>query len=294
MPAYYNEWDPNVAEWLRELIKEGVVASGDVDTRDIREVKADDLRGYTQCHFFAGIGGWSVALRGAGWDDARPVWTGSCPCQPFSTAGAKTKQSDERHLWPAWFRLIRESKPATVFGEQVAGAITAGWLDDAFHDLESEGYACAAAVLSACSVQAPHERNRLWFVSHAKDSDDYRNAGKFSREDGGQEWNYLPQSGGAGDLFGAMAVSDSIRSQEQGECQVSPSTGENREANCPFNASEDGNGWLECSDGKLRPIKSGIRLLANGIPANLAELWQTGFGNSIIPQAGTEFIKATM
>jgi DNA (cytosine-5)-methyltransferase 1 len=84
--AYYNEHDSFAAAWLRELIIEGAIAQGDVDERDIRDVTATDLRGYTQCHFFAGIATWSYALRCAGWPDSRPVWTGSCPCQSFSAA----------------------------------------------------------------------------------------------------------------------------------------------------------------------------------------------------------------
>jgi site-specific DNA-cytosine methylase len=127
--AYYNESDGYAAQWLRNLIAAGSIAAGDVDERDIRDVCGDDLRGYGQCHFFAGIGGWSYALRLAGWDDGRPVWTGSCPCQPFSAAGKGEGGSDARHLWPHWFRLIRECRPAVVFGEQVAAAIGWGWLD---------------------------------------------------------------------------------------------------------------------------------------------------------------------
>lgn len=167
MAAYYNEFDPFAAAWLRNLIAAGHIASGDVDERSIAEVSPDDLKGYTQCHFFAGIGGWSYALRLAGWDDARPVWTGSCPCQPFSNAGNKAAQSDERHLWPDWMRLIREQRPTKIFGEQVAGAISRGWLDDAATDLEAEKYSFAAAVLPAYAVQAHHRRDRLFFVADA-------------------------------------------------------------------------------------------------------------------------------
>ena len=89
MPAYYNEIDPYAAQWLRNLISSGHIAAGDVDERSIVEVRPDDLRGYTQCHFFAGIGVLSHALRLAGWSDDRPVlvWTASLPCQPFSAAG---------------------------------------------------------------------------------------------------------------------------------------------------------------------------------------------------------------
>ena len=167
MSAYYNENDPHAAAWLRELIRRGLIASGDVDERSILDVRADDLLSYRQCHFFAGIGGWSYALRLAGVSDDRPVWTGSCPCQPFSAAGHQRGSDDERHLWPAFFGLIRECRPATVIGEQVAGAAGLAWLDHVCADLEGEGYAAAAADLPACSAGAPHQRQRLFWVAHA-------------------------------------------------------------------------------------------------------------------------------
>ena len=130
MSAYYNEFDPFAAAWLRELIKEGLIADGEVDERSIVDVRPGELRGFTQCHFFAGIGGWSYALRLAGWDDDRPVWTGSCPCQPFSAAGARRGTADERHLWPEFYRLIFACRPPVVFGEQVASRDGLGWLLD--------------------------------------------------------------------------------------------------------------------------------------------------------------------
>jgi DNA (cytosine-5)-methyltransferase 1 len=168
MAHYFNEWDPYCAAWLRNLIAAGHLPPGDVDQRSILEVSPDDLKGYTQAHFFAGIGGWSIALRLAGWPDDRPVWTGSCPCQPFSAAGKQRGSNDERHLWPAFFHLIRERRPPTVFGEQVAGAAGLAWLDHVCADLELEGYAAAAADLPACSVGAPHVRQRLfWVAAHA-------------------------------------------------------------------------------------------------------------------------------
>ena len=122
---------------------------------------------FRQCHFFAGIGGWSFALQLAGWPEDRPVWTGSCPCQPFSSAGKQRGTADERHLWPVFANLIRECRPDVVFGEQVASAIGHGWLDGIRTDLESEGYACGAAVLGAHSVGAPHIRQRLYWVANA-------------------------------------------------------------------------------------------------------------------------------
>src|SRR5574343_242423 len=124
--AYYNEIDPFAAQWLRNLISAGHIALGHVDERSISDIRPSDLVGYIQHHFFAGIGGWSYALRLAGWDDSRPVWTGSCPCQPFSQAGKQAGTKDDRHLWPEFFRLIRECRPEVVFGEQVASSVAVG------------------------------------------------------------------------------------------------------------------------------------------------------------------------
>ena len=149
MSAYYNEHDPKAAAWLRELINRGLIAPGFVDERSIEDVIPDELAGYTQCHFFAGIGVWSYALRQAGWSDDRPVWTGSCPCQPFSAAGKRTGTADERHLWPAFFHLISQCRPDVVFGEQVASKDGLTWLDLVRSDLEGASYAVGAADLCA-------------------------------------------------------------------------------------------------------------------------------------------------
>lgn len=163
--AYYNEYEPYAAAWLRNLIAEGLIAPGDVDERDIRDVTPGDLRGYSQAHFFAGIGGWSAALRLAGWPDDRPVWTGSAPCQPFSAAGRQLGLADERHLWPAFHHLIAQCCPPVVFGEQVEAAIRHGWLDLVQDDLEGIGYACGAVGVPAAGVGAPHIRQRIWFFA---------------------------------------------------------------------------------------------------------------------------------
>ncbi len=165
MSAYYNEFDKYAAQWLRNLIAAGHIAPGDVDERSISDVRPSDLVGYTQCHFFAGIGGWSLALKLAGWPDDRPVWTGSCPCQPFSVAGQGAGTADERHLWPHWFHLVRSQRPPVIFGEQVDAAIAHGWLDLVQDDLEGEGYAFGAVGVPAAGVGAPHIRQRLWFVA---------------------------------------------------------------------------------------------------------------------------------
>ena len=167
MSVYYNDSEPFVCAWLKNLIAAGLIPAGDVDERPIQEVMPDDVRGYTQAHFFAGIGGWPYALQLAGWGD-RPVWTGSCPCQPFSAAGKGKAEDDARHLWPHWFRLIRECRPERVFGEQVANGVGKGWWDVVSTDLEAEAYTVGAVVLGAHSVGAPHIRQRLWFVADAE------------------------------------------------------------------------------------------------------------------------------
>jgi len=165
--AYYNEHDPFAAAWLRELIAAGEIMAGDVDERDIQDVHPSDVVGYTRCHWFAGIAGWDLALRLAGWPDDEPIWTGSAPCQPFSAAGKRGGAADERHLWPAFHWLIAQCRPRHVIGEQVAAAVGMGWWDLVATDLEGIGYACAAVDLPAASVGAPHKRSRLFFVAHA-------------------------------------------------------------------------------------------------------------------------------
>ena len=168
MSAYYNEIEPFAAQWLRNLIAGGHIAPGDVDERDIRDVHPDDLKGYAQAHFFAGLGGWSYALRFAGWPDDEPVWTGSCPCQPFSAAGAGGGFADERHLWPHFFHLIEQCRPRRCFGEQVASRDGLAWLDLVQTDLEGAGYTTAALDLCAAGVGAPHIRQRLYWVADAE------------------------------------------------------------------------------------------------------------------------------
>jgi DNA (cytosine-5)-methyltransferase 1 len=163
MTAYYNEIDPYCAQWLRNLIQQNLIAPGVVDERDIRDVKPYELKPYTQCHFFAGIGGWSYALRLAGVADHREVWTGSCPCQPFSAAGKRLGFADDRHLWPYWRYLIEQCGPPAILGEQVASA--SEWLKLVRSDLEEMDYAVGCMPVEAASAGADHLRDRYWFVA---------------------------------------------------------------------------------------------------------------------------------
>lgn len=211
--AYYNDSDPYCGAWLRNLMREGLIPDGEVDGRSVELVQPDDLRGFVQCHFFAGIAGWSLALRLAGWPDDRPVWTGSCPCPPFSAAG-KAKAcpechganpvpcprrtghficclcghawpADERHLWPELWRLIRDGRPPVVFGEQVASADGRTWLASVRASLEILGYAVGAADYCAAGVGAPHIRQRLWFVAERlDDAAGARRDGSLARAEG--------------------------------------------------------------------------------------------------------------
>ena len=206
MAAYYNEFDHAAAHILRELIALDVIAPGEVDTRSIKEVQPDDLKGFTQCHFFAGGGLWSVAARLAGWPDDEPLWTGSCPCQPFSAAGKGGGTDDPRHLWPDFHRLISARRPPVVMGEQVAGAAGYGWFDGVRADLAGEGFASRTVDFPACSVDAPHQRNRLYWLA----MDDGTGSGRSGRagtgRGDGQEACHPSAQAGAGvtqgDAFG--------------------------------------------------------------------------------------------
>ena len=168
MASFYNEIDPYAAQWLRNLIKAGLIPDGEVSTKSIVDLRPSDLSGFDQCHFFAGIGGWSQALHLAGWSPDRPVWTGSCPCQPFSVAGKGAGTDDPRHLWPHFHRLIAACRPPVVMGEQVAGKAGYGWFDGVRADLEGNGYSSRAADIPALAVNAPHIRQRLYWVAFNK------------------------------------------------------------------------------------------------------------------------------
>ena len=292
--AYYNEMDPYAAQWLRNLIAAGHIAPGDVDERGILEVKPDDLRRYTQCHFFAGIAGWSYALRLAGWPDDRPVWTGSCPCQPFSAAGKQRGSDDERHLWPAFFGLIRECGPASVFGEQVAGAAGLAWLDHVCADLEGAGYAAAAANLCAAGAGAYHIRQRLYWVADMQGQRRGEGCADTPRGDVGA-W---PQ--GAGVRFaddGGSVLGNSKRAFHRCEGQASDHAGPEIIGPADWASRSggafdiwDGPEWLQCSDGKARPTQPGLFPLAHGVPGRVGQL--RAYGNAIVPQIAAAFVMA--
>ena len=92
---------------------------------------------------------------------------GGYPCQPFSCAGKRQGQADDRHLWPEMFRLIREIRPNWVIAENVAGHVNMG-LDSVLSDLESEGYETTTFIIPACAVNAPHRRDRVWIIANTR------------------------------------------------------------------------------------------------------------------------------
>ncbi|EDR6629485.1 DNA cytosine methyltransferase [Salmonella enterica subsp. enterica] len=307
--AYYNEIDSFAAQWLRNLISRGHIAPGEVDERSIEDVTPDDLRGFTQCHFFAGIGVWSHSLRLAGWPDDKPVWTGSCPCQPFSAAGKGDGFADERHLWPHFFHLISERRPQHVFGEQVASGNANTWFDLVQADLEGMEYAFGLVPFAAAGIGAPHIRERAYWVAHAS-------SGRYDRrtEAAGQEARSGTGIAISGSI-GGMGNSNVTRLEGlSGNDCAAGWQGQTRSATAPgvHMRALEVNGfwrdadWLLCRDGKWRPVEPGTFPLVDGAAARLGRVEPgvarvassnrvgrlKGYGNAINAQAAAEFIRA--
>jgi DNA (cytosine-5)-methyltransferase 1 len=309
MSAYYNEIDSFPAQWLCNLIAANHITDGHVDRRDIKEVLPDDITGYNHAHFFAGIGVWSYALKLAGWPDDQSVWTGSCPCQPFSAAGKRGGTDDPRHLWPEWFRLIRECHPPVIFGEQVASKDGLAWLDIVYSDLESEGYAVAAFDLCAAGIGAPHIRQRLYFVA---DTLGERRRGWSNGYYSSQDGRSISQTQvERSEPTGFMADTKSQQMGNDGQSRKCTTT-TNKLAHTDHTRLEGWQGmqytiqvplgqrsmesiwsnveWIPCRDGKARPTQPGLFPLANGVTTRVGRL--RAYGNAIVAPLAIEFIKA--
>ncbi|WP_435321800.1 DNA cytosine methyltransferase [Klebsiella sp. HN106] len=310
--AYYNEIDPFAAEWLRNLIAGGHIAPGEVDERSIEDVTPDDLRGFTQCHFFTGIGVWSHSLRLAGWPDDKPIWTGSCPCQPFSAAGKGDGFADERHLWPHFFHLISECRPQHVFGEQVASGNANTWFDLVQADLEGVGYAFGLVPFTSAGIGAPHIRERAYWVAHAG-SQYESTAGDEARittclrsgtinglaNSGGERLNRInpllqwEECGRVTESVleasrdrnaGSVANTNGERSQREREnChqdrwegsdvrQAGLRCGTGVISTLEVNGFWRDAGWLFCRDGKWRPVEPGTFPLVDGAASRLGRV----------------------
>jgi len=259
----YNENHPYTAEWLRDLVQRGLIPEGKVDARDIREVRASDVQHLTQWHTFAGIGGWPLALELAGWPASRPVWTGSCPCQPFSAASRRKPDptKDSRHgLWAVWCALIKECMPAVIFGEQVAWPAGRKWLATVSANLETLGYQFAATDLCAAGSGAPHIRQRLFWGAFLADSPGRGWQGQ--RVQLQREWDGSYKASGRGKTDHSRA--DVWRG--------------------------DGIKWALCGRTKTRPFESGTLPVAYGVPQRVDKI--RGYGNAIVPQVAAQFIRA--
>lgn len=162
--ALYHDFDELKCETMREAIKAGAITDGEVICGDIKQLTAEHVRGFRQCHFFAGGGFWSLALRQSGWPEGEEVWTASCPCPSFSCAGKGLGFDDPRHLWPVLFALVDECRPPVLFGEQVSSKLALDWYDLVKTNLNSIGYSVVGADIPASAVGAPHIRQRLFFV----------------------------------------------------------------------------------------------------------------------------------
>ena len=275
---YYNEIEPFAVAWLKELIAQGALPHGDVDDRSICDVDPKDLDGYTQCHFFAGIGGWAHAAELARWPRDRALWTGSPPCQPFSAAGKRLGTDDERHLWPVWFNLVRECRPPTIFGEQVSAAVRHGWLDQLQDDLEDSDYAVGSVIVPASGVGALHKRDRLWFVAYR---DEQGSQGWVSRRQD-QEREVERRHPRCGSTADAVAYSNNAGQRADGG---------------PIQQDQRDNPWgcceaVQCKDGKVRliPTEPALFPLADGVRNRVGTL--RGAGNAIVPQVAAEIMKA--
>lgn len=109
------------------------------------------------------------------WRGRIDILTGGFPCQPYSTAGKRLGKADERHLWPEMLRAIREIQPRYIVGENVYGLIN--WngglvFNEVQTDLENIGYKIQPVILPACAVNAPHRRERVWFVAYSDNAGD--------------------------------------------------------------------------------------------------------------------------
>jgi DNA (cytosine-5)-methyltransferase 1 len=314
---YYNENEPFAVKWLTELQKRGLIPIGGIDDRSITEVRPEDTS--PTSHFFAGIGGWPLALQLAGWDPARPVWSGSCPCQPWSVAGKNSKFTDaiedDRHLWPIWYGLIKVSKPPVIFGEQTASKLGREWLARVRSDLEAVGYGVGAADLCAAAVGSPQRRSRLYWVAYAGHGGDRRwdefrdsaacptgtertHQGGGERGEGTGRLRPLDEStdGGAIDIPGLLdnplcggAIDNDTEAKQSGNGSHNGISGPASESGFWDNFDL---AYCQEIDGstRIRRIEPRTLPVATGIPNRVGRI--RGYGNAIVPQLAAVFIRS--
>ena len=183
------------------------------------------------------------------------------PCQPFSVAGKRKGKEDDRYLWPEAYRVIQETNPTWLIGENVPGIIGME-LDNVLSDLEGEGYETQTFIIPACAVDARHKRNRVWIVANSKmprnsGKRKYKNSGKFCYK---AKW----QSMGDESVNSGKVMADST----VGRCEKRESKRELEEY-----FSEGDRRW---------PTEPNVGRVAHGIPSRVDRL--KALGNSIVPQ----------
>ena len=297
--VYYNENHPFAAQWLKNLIVGGALPKGDVDERDIRDVAASDLQGYQQCHFFAGIGGWPVALSRARWSSDRPIWTGSCPCQPFSAAGAGIAFDDERHLWPDWHWLIEGCRPETIMGEQVASKDGLAWIDLVFDDMEGSNYTMRAVDTCASGSGAPHIRQRLYWLADANHPRSQGRVVERHRADQRSVGTNGVVGCGLADADGRIAGGSGAiqRGRKFGLQSQSGNNDTTERSGLPgaVNGFWQSADWIICNDPdgpKWRAVEPGTFPLVDGDTSRVEKI--RAYGNAINIEQAADFIRAIL
>jgi DNA (cytosine-5)-methyltransferase 1 len=239
---------------------------------------------------------------GQEWRDDDIVLSGGFPCQPFSTAGRRMGKEDERHLWPEMLRLIGEIKPTYIVGENVRGLIS--WnegmvFDEVFTDLESKGYQVQSFVLPAAGINAPHKRERVWFV--AADTNSLRlqqctNTG----EVGGRQEEVGCEGSGLTDAIETNGTTESATDTNGNGLQGSTSSDINRQL-----SGKEG-GFEERIYTRRRaipfskfPTQPPVCGRDDGLPTQLDGVtfpsWRRqsvmGYGNAIVPQIAINLFK---
>ena len=206
--------------------------------------------------------------------DSIDIITGGYPCQPFSVAGRKKGEEDPRHLWPEYFRLIKELRPTWVIGENVSGHIKLG-LDTVIEDLESEDYSVRPFSISASSIGANHQRERIWILAHSRRSQWPRAElrGENENETRKENANQFERSSSTSEVDVANTNNERLQRQWQSRNQFTPRFNSSRES------SEEGQrtvgqGWWESEPNMGR--------VAHGVPKRVDRL--KSLGNSLVPQ----------